>query len=92
MLKIGSKRRRNPIEVVEDSVAAAMREQISEELKRETVSLKKQLIDTEKEAANNRSAAEILTKFINDGQAELNDLGEVKLVPNQIKNEESEMF
>ena len=67
MLKIGSKRRRNPIEVVEDSVAAAMREQISEELKRETVSLKKQLIDTEKEAANNRSAAEILTKFINDG-------------------------
>ena len=61
MLKIGSKRRRNPIEVVEDSVAAAMREQISEELKRETVSLKKQLIDTEKEAANNRSAAEILT-------------------------------
>ena len=92
MLKIGSKRRRNPTEVVEDSVAAAMREQLSEELKRETVSLKKQLIDTEKEAANNRSAAEILTKFINDGQCELNDLGEVRMVPNQIKNEESEMF
>ena len=67
MLKIGSKRRRNTTEMVEDNVAAAMREQISEELKRETISLKKQLIDTEKEAVNNRNAAEILTKFINDG-------------------------
>ena len=67
MLKIGSKRRRNTTEMVEDNVAAVMREQISEELKRETTSLKKQLIDTEKEAVNNRNAAEILTKFINDG-------------------------
>ena len=92
MLKIGSKRRRNTAELVEDNVAAAMREQISEELKRETVSLKKQLIDTEKEAINNRNAAEILTKFIHDGQAEVNDQGEVRLLPNQIKNEESEMF
>ena len=92
MLKIGSKRRRKHTELVEDSIAAVMREQISEELKRETVSLKKQLIDTEKEAINNRNAAEILTKFINDGQAELNDNGEVRLIPNQIKNEESEMF
>ena len=67
MLKIGSKRRRNTTEMVEDNVAAAMREHLSEELKRETISLKKQLIDTEKEAVNNRNAAEILTKFINDG-------------------------
>ena len=66
MLKIGSKRRRNTTEMVEDNVAVAMREHISEELKRETISLKKQLIDTEKEAVNNRNAAEILTKFIND--------------------------
>ena len=66
MLKIGSKRRRNTTEMVEDNVAVAMREHLSEELKRETISLKKQLIDTEKEAVNNRNAAEILTKFIND--------------------------
>ena len=68
-MKIGAKRRRNTAELVEDSVAEAMREQLQEDMKRETVSLKKQLIETEQEAANNRSAAQILTQFINDGKA-----------------------
>ena len=55
--------------MVEDSVAGAMREQLQEEMKRETMSLKQQLIETEQEAANNRLAAQILTQFINDGKA-----------------------
>ena len=63
---------------------------MSEELRRETQSLKKQLIDTETEANNNRNAAKILTEFINQGQAEINDSGEVRLIPNSIRNEESE--
>ena len=36
MLKIGAKRRRRQTDIVEQSVAEAMREQVSEELKRET--------------------------------------------------------
>ena len=77
--------------MVDDGIAAQLRDQLADDLERETKNLQKRLADVEKEAASNRSAAQILTQFIENGDAELNDDGQVKLIPNRIRNEESAM-
>ena len=66
-MKVGTKRRRRTAEIVEDGVAAAMREALTEELELETLSLRKKLEEQEKLSASNQSAANILTQFIHDG-------------------------
>ena len=72
-MKIGAKRRRRTAEIVEDGVAAAMREQMTQELEVESKNLRKRLEEQEKLSASNQSAANILSQFIHDGHAELND-------------------
>ena len=61
--------------MVDDGIAAQLRDQLADDLERETKNLQKRLADVEKEAASNRSAAQILTQFIENGDAELNDDG-----------------
>ena len=56
MLKVGAKRRRTKQEIVEQTVAEAMREQLSQELQEETNHLKQQLIQKEQQLASNEAA------------------------------------
>ena len=76
--------------MIDDGVASQIRNSIADDLQRETEALRKQLAEKEAEAVNNSNAARILTEFINQGSAEVNDQGEVRLVPNRIKNDEEE--
>ena len=57
---------------------------MTQELEHETKNLRKKLEDSQKEALSNQSAANILTQFINEGHAELDGQGQVRLVPNLI--------
>jgi len=91
LLKVGSKRRRTRAEIEEDGLCAQIKEQINEDLERETASLKKQLVEKQQEANSNQNAAHILMQFISNGDAVMDEGGNVKLVPNHIKNEESFM-
>ena len=72
-MKVGTKRRRRTAEILEDEEAAMMKEVLSQELEIETKSLRKKLEEQEKLIASNQSAANILTQFIHDGHAELDD-------------------
>ena len=72
-MKIGSKRRRLKHELIDDGIASQIRNAVEDDLQRETEELRKLLAEKEAEIANNRSAAQILTGFINQGQAEVND-------------------
>ena len=65
--------KRRTAEIVEDGVAAAMREQMTQELEVESKNLRKRLEEQEKLSAPNQSASNILSQFIYDGHAELND-------------------
>ena len=50
MLKVGSKRRRTKAELENDDVVSQMKDVMTEELERETISLKKQLAEKTAEA------------------------------------------
>ena len=91
MLKVGSKRRRKKKEIadLEDEVQRTYSEQIEEEVARQTKSLKNQLAQQEHEARNNLKAAEILSGFIHQGDAVVDEMGNVQLTPNRIRNEDS---
>ena len=91
MLKVGSKRRRRKTEIadLEDEVQQTYREQISQEVERQTKNLKNQLAQRESEARNNQNAASILNEFISKGDAAVDDMGNVILTPNRIRNEDS---
>ena len=65
-----------------------MKEALTQELQLETQELRAKLDAVESKARSNASAADILTQFINEGHAELDDSGQVRLVPNTIRNEE----
>ena len=90
MLKINSKRRKRKNDGLEDPVELAFREQLSQEVERQTKSLKNQLAQKEHEARNNQSAAEILSGFINKGDLALDERGQVVLTPNRIKNHDED--
>ena len=68
------------------------REKLSSEVARQTKSLKDQLAQKEAEAQNNSNAATILNQFISQGDAELDEMGQVVLTPNCIKNEDSSLM
>jgi hypothetical protein len=90
---IGKKRRRTraEIEAARDGLAAQMNAQMEEELGRRTKSLRDSLAASEREAQSNRSAAQILTQFINNGQAYVDENGNVQLHgPNNIRNSDSQ--
>ena len=70
----------------------SVREKIQEEVERQTKNLKNQLAQREAEAQNNQNAASILSQFINSGDAEIDEMGNVKLTPNRIRNEESSLM
>ena len=58
----------------------------------QTKNLKNQLAQRESEAQNNQNAASILRQFISSGEAEIDEMGNVKLTPNRIRNEESSLM
>ena len=91
LLKVGSKRRRKKKEIaaLEEEVEKSYREKISQEVERQTKNLKNQLAQQEHEARNNMKAAEILSGFIHQGDAAVDEMGNVVLTPNRIKNEDS---
>ena len=70
-------------------MAQVMKDQLTQELEKETTELKQQLMQRQQEAASNQAASQILSQFINDGQAEMDDRGQVRLTPNKIKNVDS---
>ena len=91
LLKVGSKRRRRKTEIadLEEEVERTNREKISNEVERQTKNLKNQLAQQEHEARNNLKAAEILSGFIHRGDAAVDEMGNVILTPNRIRNEDS---
>ena len=91
LLKVGSKRRRRKteIEALEDQVQQNYREKLSQEVERQTKNLKNELAKQEAEARNNLKAAEILSGFIHQGDAAVDEMGNIILTPNRIRNEDS---
>ena len=69
-----------------------MNERMEEEVARRTKTLRDSLAASEQEAQNNRTAAQILTNFINSGQAYQDDQGNVLIrdQPNNISNQGSQ--
>ena len=65
------------------------REKLSQEVERQTKNLKNELVKQEAEARNNLKAAEILSGFIHQGDAVVDEMGNVQLTPNRIRNEDS---
>ena len=92
LLKVGSKRRRRKDDKIEDQFEQTVREKIQQEVELQTKNLKNQLAQKESEAQNNQNAASILSQFINSGDAEIDEMGNVKLTPNRIRNEESSLM
>ena len=83
---MNSKRRRTQGEILEDTMAKVMKEQLTQELERETSELKQRLAAKEQEAASNLAASQILQQFIANGEAEMNEEGGVRLTPSKIRN------
>ena len=52
-MKCGSKRRRTNNEILEDTMAQVMKDQLTQELEKETTELKQQLMMKQQEAASN---------------------------------------
>ena len=94
LLKPASKRKRRKadIEQLESQAENAFRDRLSQEVERQTKNLRNQLAQREQESQNNQNAASILSQFINSGDAQINEHGEVVLTPNRIKNEESSLM
>ena len=84
LLKINSKRRKKKTEMLEQQVQQSYRDQINEEVARQTKTLKSQLIEKEAEAQSNQNVASILSEFIRQGDAAIDDMGQVTPKP-QIK-------
>ena len=64
---------------------------MARELEVESKNLRKRLAEQDQVLASRNSATDILTQFIHDGHAEIDDHGQVRLLPNSIRNEESMM-
>ena len=81
MLKAGIKRRRTQRQITDEKAEEALRQQSIEEKLAKFDELNKKYEEAKKEAETNNQARAILSNFIENGEAQVDNNGNVRLTP-----------
>ena len=89
MLKAGIKRRRTQRQITDERAEEILKQQAIEDKLAKFEELQSQLAEAKKEAENGKAATNILTDMINNGQAQVDENGNVSVMSQVVG--ESEM-
>ena len=88
MLKAGVKRRRTQRQITDEKAEEALRQQAIDDKLAEFETLQQQLREAREQADNGKGAIFQLQNLLNNGQAQMDQNGNVQVIPQSVDNSE----